>query len=118
MNEEDLKMIDNTNNVISAAASSLKGSDDFLCLRETKYKAIGKAMGRISTPVGFGIAGVEIYNGIKKDGNHFGPNAQKATSSSFGAIGGALWGARIGAYFGPAGIFFGSLIGGFLGGLL
>lgn len=118
MNEEDLKMIDNTNNVISAAASSLKDSDDFLGIRGNKYKAIGKAMSRVSTPLGYGIAGYDIYRGIKKDGGHFGPNAQKATNSSIGAIGGAMLGARIGASLGPAGIFFGSIIGGFLGGLL
>lgn len=85
----------------------------------------GNILGKASIAGTVIIGGVNIYNGIQKDGGTFGHNATVATSGTIGgAIGayeGAILGAEIGAgigvLFGGVGAAPGALVGGIIGGI-
>ena len=87
----------------------------------------GKAIAKVTGPVGFAIGFAQVRQGYLKDGNKFGNNAQKASSGFVGGIAGA-WagfeagvflgfegGFAVGAAFGGIGAIPGGILGGFIG---
>jgi RHS repeat-associated protein len=86
----------------------------------------GKAIGRYAGPAGVVISAGQVYIGYRKDGNHFGYNAQKATAGAVGGIAGAWVGFRVGAWAGfeagfSIGLAFegvGAIPGGVIGGII
>ncbi|SHG41439.1 hypothetical protein [Chryseobacterium vrystaatense] len=83
---------------------------------------VGGVLGKASIAGTVIIGGINIYNGIQKDGGTFGLNATIATGGTIGGVagayGGAILGAAIGVWFGGVGAAPGALIGGIIGGVV
>ena len=90
-------------------------------VRTTSLSGVGKAVTKVSGPVGHIVSATEVGLAIREDGGNFGPNAQvttgKVIGGAAGGTGGAAIGALIGAPFGGIGAIPGSVIGGFIGGV-
>ncbi|MEJ5106675.1 hypothetical protein WH267_23345, partial [Chryseobacterium sp. MYb328] len=85
----------------------------------------GNILGKASIAGTVVIGGVNIYNGIEKDGGTFGQNATTATGGTIGSAIGAYQGAvcaelgaGMGAFVGGVGAVPGALIGGIVGGII
>ncbi|UKB85376.1 hypothetical protein LF887_07050 [Chryseobacterium sp. MEBOG06] len=87
---------------------------------------VGSVLGKASIAGTVILGGINIYNGVQKDGGTFGHNATIATGGTIGgaagAYGGAILGAEIGAgigvWFGGVGAAPGAFIGGLIGGVV
>jgi hypothetical protein len=65
-----------------------------------QLKNMAQWFGRIGTVGTVSMSGYNIYQGVKKDGNTFGINAQRATVRSVGSWAGAVAGGKIGVMVG------------------
>lgn len=93
----------------------------------------GSVLKKTSGSFGYALAGIDIAQGIQKDGGSFGYNAQKATAGATGSIAGKKTvgksgakigakaglklGAKIGLIAGPKGVVVGAAVGGIIGGV-
>jgi RHS repeat-associated protein len=87
-----------------------------------KLTQVGRAITKVTGPVGKVFDGIQIYNGYKQDGNQIGYHTVRATADFAGGWAGAAagleLGTSIGCLFGGVGAIPGAIIGGAVGGII
>ena len=84
----------------------------------TRLTSVGRAITKYTGPIGWGITGYEIYDGLAQDGLAVGYNTVRASASAVGGWAGGWAGLEAGGGLGSLiGGPIGAVIGGIIGGV-